>query len=153
MVSSEGTLSANDPHDLERFVQAQTGSYERALAELKCGQKRSHWMWYIFPQLAGLGVSPMSQRYAIQSNEEAKAYLNHPVLGPRLRECAEAILQIESRFAREILGSPDDMKLKSSATLFAQVAQPESVFQQVLEKYYQGQRDQRTLGLLGLPGT
>jgi len=151
MVGEERSLNANDPHDLDRFVQAQIGTCDRALAELKRGQKRSHWMWYIFPQVAGLGFSSMSQRYAITSMEEATAYLNHPVLGPRLRECAEAMLQVEGRSAREILGSPDDMKLKSCATLFAHVSAPGSVFQQVLEKYYRGEQDHRTLELLGVP--
>ena len=107
--------SNNDPYDLQRFVQAQRDDYAQALAEIRCGRKRSHWMWYIFPPLAGLGLSDMSQRYAIRSLAEADAYLSHPVLGPRLRECAEAVTGVEGRSAREIFGSPDDMKPRSCA--------------------------------------
>ena len=106
-----------DPHDLSRFVQAQAADYARALDEIRSGRKRSHWMWYIFPQFAGLGSSPTSRRYAIKSLAEAEAYLRHPVLGPRLRACAEAVLAVEGRSASEIFGTPDDMKLRSSATL------------------------------------
>ncbi len=139
----------DDPHDLSRFVRAQEGVYERALAEVRSGRKRSHWMWYIFPQLAGLGFSATSRRYAIKSLAEAEAYLNHPVLGPRLRECAEAALQVQGRSAFEVFGSPDDVKLRSCATLFALVSPPGSVFEQLLDKYFQGERDDQTLRLLG----
>jgi uncharacterized protein (DUF1810 family) len=138
-----------DLHQLSRFVGAQERDYERALAELKAGRKRSHWIWYIFPQIDGLAFSATSRFYAIKSEEEAKAYLAHPLLGPRLIECAEAVLAVESRSALEILGSPDDMKLRSCATLFAWVSSPGSVFDRLIDKYYEGWRDDKTLRLLG----
>lgn len=138
--------------DLDRFVTAQEGDYERALAELRSGRKRTHWMWYVFPQIRGLGSSPTSQHFAIQGRDEAAAYLAHPVLGPRLVACAEALLGIEGRSAREILGSPDDLKLRSSATLFAEVAPPGSVFERLLARYFEGRPDPATLQLLGIPG-
>jgi uncharacterized protein (DUF1810 family) len=138
----------NDPYDLERFVDAQRRNYSQALAELAAGKKRTHWMWYVFPQLLGLGSSPMAERYAIASLDEARAYLAHPVLGPRLRECAATLLALESRTARDVLGSPDDLKLRSSATLFASVAEPQSPFEQLLTRYYAGIPDARTLELL-----
>ena len=109
----------NDPYDLNRFVRAQEDDYERALSEITSGRKRTHWMWYIFPQLDGLAFSPTSKRYAIKSVEEARAYLEHPILGPRLLNCAEAAVGVEGRSATEIFGSPDDLKLKSCATLFS----------------------------------
>jgi uncharacterized protein (DUF1810 family) len=137
-----------DSFDLERFLGAQASVYGQALAELRAGQKRSHWMWFIFPQIAGLGHSATSIHYAIKSLEEARAYLNHPVLGPRLRECAEAVHAVEGRTASDVFGFPDDLKLRSSMTLFAAVAEPESVFLRVLEKYFQGKQDERTLQLL-----
>ncbi|MBD1860979.1 MULTISPECIES: DUF1810 domain-containing protein [Trichocoleus] len=140
--------NAGDPYDLNRFVQAQERDYERALSEVKNGRKRSHWMWYIFPQFDGLGFSATSKRYAIKSVAEAKAYLSHPILGPRLIACAEAALSVEGRSAHEIFGSPDDMKLKSCATLFAYVSPEGSVFKQVLNKFFQGDCDQKTLDLL-----
>src|SRR4051812_36566351 len=140
---------AGDPHNLSRFVQAQEDDYERALAELRGGRKRSHWMWYIFPQFDGLGFSATSRRYSIKSVAEAEAYLRHPVLGPRLIECAEAVLGVKGRSAFEIFGSPDDMKLRSCATLFASVSPPGSVFDRLLGKYFQGDRDSKTLALLG----
>jgi uncharacterized protein (DUF1810 family) len=140
--------SAGDPHNLNRFLHAQAHDYERALSEVKAGRKRSHWMWYIFPQFAGLGFSSTSERYAIKSVAEAKAYLAHPVLGPRLVECAEAVLGIEGRSALEVFGSPDDLKLRSCATLFANVSPAESVFERLLDRYYQGERDSQTLRLL-----
>ena len=139
----------NDPHELNRFVDAQAGDYDRALAEIKNGRKRSHWMWYVFPQIDGLGFSSMSERYAIKSVAEARAYLEHPMLGPRLVEISEAALGVEGRSASEIFGSPDDMKLKSCATLFATVTPPDSVFARLLEKYFKGERDGKTLGLIG----
>lgn len=141
---------AGDPHDLNRFVQAQEDDYERALSEVKSGRKRSHWMWYIFPQFDGLGFSATSRRYSIKSVAEAKAYLSHPVLGSRLTECAETTLSVEERSAYEIFGSPDDMKLISCATLFAYVSPPGSVFHRLLDKYFQGKYDRKTLGLLGI---
>src|SRR5262245_19144102 len=113
---------ANDPYDLTRFVTAQEDDYDTALAEVRDGDKRSHWMWYIFPQFAGLGFSSMSRRYAIRSAAEVEVYLRHPVLGPRLIECAEAAIGVEGHSALEIFGSPDDMKLRSCATLFASVS-------------------------------
>lgn len=137
-----------DPHDLDRFVQAQRGDYEQALSEIKDGRKQSHWMWYIFPQFDGLGLSSIARRYSIKSLAEAKAYLGHPVLGPRLAECAGAALGVKGRSAHEIFGSPDDMKLKSCATLFACVSPEGSVFHRLLDQYFQGTKDQKTLGLL-----
>jgi uncharacterized protein (DUF1810 family) len=138
----------NDPYDLDRFLRAQEDDYEQALSEIASGRKRTHWMWYIFPQINGLGFSSTSKRYAIKSIEEAKAYLDHPVLGPRLLECAEAVLRVEGRSATEIFGSPDDMKLRSCATLFACVSPRGSVFDRLLAKFYQGRRDEKTLQLL-----
>lgn len=141
--------SAGDPYDLRRFVDAQAGVYERALAELQSGQKRTHWMWYIFPQLDGLGLSATAKHYAIQSIAEAQAYLAHPILGPRLEQCAEAVLHIEGRSATAIFGSPDDWKLRSCATLFARVSPPGSAFHRLLDTYYRGEWDAKTLQLLG----
>ena len=138
-----------DPYDLARFVQAQESSFEQALAEIRDGRKRSHWMWYVFPQFEGLGVSATSRHYAIRSVAEAEAYLRHPVLGPRLLESVRAALDIEGRSALEVFGSPDDMKLRSSATLFAEVSPAGSVFEQLLERYFDGARDQQTLRLMG----
>lgn len=139
-----------DPHDLDRFVQAQQGDFDRALSEIKSGRKSSHWMWYVFPQFDGLGFSSTSKRYSIKSVLEAKAYLSHPVLGPRLTQCVDAVLRVEGRSAHEIFGSPDDMKLKSCATLFARVSPEGSVFHQLLDKYFQGEQDPNTLALLGI---
>lgn len=144
--------STDDPHDLNRFVLAQADDYEQALAEIRAGRKRSHWMWYIFPQIEGLGFSSMSRRYAIRSLDEARAYLDHPVLGPRLLECAEAALGIEGRSAHEIFGSPDDMKLRSCATLFAAVTPVDSPFARLLDRFYDGESDARTLQLLEAAG-
>src|SRR5258708_26296422 len=110
-------MPETNPHDLDRFLDAQAGVYDRALAEIKGGRKRSHWMWFIFPQFDGLGFSATSKRYAIKSLAEAEAYLRHPVLGPRLTACAEAALGVEGRTAYEVFGSPDDVKLSSCATL------------------------------------
>ena len=149
MTPSDDVRNAGDPYDLSRFVHAQEGDYERALAELHSGQKRTHWMWYIFLQLDGLAFSATAKRYAIKSVEEATAYLAHPILGPRLRQCAEAVLRIEGRSATAIFGSPDDLKLRSCATLFASVSPPGSVFDRLLDTYYRGERDGKTLQLLG----
>ena len=140
---------SNDPWNLARFVEAQEGEYQQALAEIRSGRKRSHWMWYVFPQFTGLGSSPTSVHYAIKSPEEAVAYLEHPILGRRLLECAEAVLQIENRSALEIFGSPDDLKLRSCATLFAAVSPAGSVFQQIIDRYFGGERDARTIDLIG----
>jgi len=135
---------------LERYIKAQAPVYAQALAELQHGYKQSHWMWYVFPQLDGLAFSTTSQRYAIKSVEEAEAYLAHPLLGPRLHECVEAVLQLEGRSATEVFGSPDDLKLRSCATLFAYVSPPGSVFDRLLTKYYGGERDKNTLRLLSM---
>lgn len=135
-------------NDLDRFVRAQDGVYERALAELTAGRKRTHWMWFVFPQLDGLGSSMTARRYAIRDLGEARAYLDHPVLGPRLRECARAMLAHSGRTAEQILGYPDDLKLRSSMTLFARAAAEPAVFEQVLDLYYDGP-DDLTLHLLG----
>jgi uncharacterized protein (DUF1810 family) len=144
---------AEDPYKLKRFLLAQEADYDRALSEIRGGRKRSHWMWYIFPQFDGLGFSSTAKHYAIRSLAEAKAYLEHPVLGPRLLECAEAAVSLEGRSATEIFGSPDDLKLRSCATLFASVSPPGSVFDRLLGKYYQGKRDAKTLRLLGADTT
>jgi uncharacterized protein (DUF1810 family) len=137
------------PHDLERFVEAQRGVYERALDELRDGQKRSHWMWFIFPQIAGLGFSPTAQHYAIATLDEARAYLLDPVLGPRLRACIEAVNQLQDRSALEIFGPPDDLKFRSSLTLFAAAAPDNPLFAATLDKYFAGQGDPLTLEKLG----
>lgn len=139
---------SQDPHDLGRFLAAQEGVFDIALEELRRGRKESHWMWFIFPQIAGLGSSPMAAHYAIQSLQEATDYLGHPALGPRIRECAAALLAVEGRTAQEIMGSPDDLKLRSSMTLFARADGDPSVFQQVLDRYFGGEPDPRTLALL-----
>ena len=150
MVAVRDSGGRDDPYDLQRFVQAQNADYDRALLEIKRGKKRSHWMWYIFPQFEGLGFSATSRRYSIKSTEEAVAYLAHPVLGPRLKECAEAVLDVEGRSAHEIFGSPDDMKLRSCATLFACVSPAASVFHRLLDKYFESRQDPKTLGLIGV---
>jgi uncharacterized protein (DUF1810 family) len=137
----------SDPFDLQRFVAAQAPVYRQVTAELSRGRKQSHWMWFIFPQLAGLGHSPMAQRFAVASREEAAAYLEHPTLGARLRECTALVNVAEGKTIREILGSPDDLKFRSSMTLFNAVASdPE--FSAALDKYYRGEPDQKTLQLL-----
>jgi uncharacterized protein (DUF1810 family) len=141
------------PFDLGRFTKAQEDIYERALAELRAGRKRSHWMWYVFPQFDGLGFSSTTKWYSIKSLEEARQYLSHPVLGPRLEECVGAILAVDGRSAAEIFGSPDDMKLQSSLTLFACVSGPGSPFVLALDKYFHGQKDTRTLELLDKSGS
>jgi len=138
----------DDPHDLQRFVAAQAGGYQAPLAELRAGSKRTHWMWFIFPQLRGLGHSPAAVRYGIASIDEAAAYLQHPTLGPRLRECVEALLPWAStRTAEQILGPVDAVKLRSSLTLFDE-AQPNGFFAAALACFYGGRRDERTLALL-----
>lgn len=148
-MSDIARAGAGDPHDLNRFVEAQEGVYEQALAEVRGGRKRSHWMWFIFPQIDGLGSSAMAKRYAIKSRAEAEAYLAHPVLGPRLVACAEAAAGIPgTASALDVFGSPDDMKLRSSATLFACVSPAGSVFDRVLDRYFRGERDPATLRLL-----
>ena len=136
---------ADDPFDLQRFVAAQAPVYERVQAELRNGRKHSHWMWFIFPQIAGLGHSAMAQRYAISSLAEAEAYLRHPVLGARLRECTRLVVAVDGKSAHEILGSPDDMKFHSCMTLFTRVAREEEMFNAALEKYFDGRDDALTL--------
>ncbi len=140
--------AVNDPHDLQRFVAAQEAVYADALEELRQGAKQGHWMWFVLPQLDGLGRSEMARRYAIKSREEAVAYLRDDTLGPRLAECAAALLSVEGKTAREIMGSPDDLKLQSSMTLFANVSELGSVFHRVLGRYYSGSQDAKTLELL-----
>jgi uncharacterized protein (DUF1810 family) len=135
-------------HGLNRFLTAQERDYETALAEIKSGRKRSHWMWYIFPQIAGLGYSETSKFYAIKDRQEAEAYLSHPVLGQRLIEISNALLELEDNHAARIFGSPDDMKLKSSMTLFATLPSTDPVFTHVLAKYFNGIQDWVTLNLL-----
>jgi uncharacterized protein (DUF1810 family) len=137
------------PRDLDRFVKAQSGDYASALAELRRGQKTGHWIWYILPQLVGLGHSEMSRIYGIASLDEAKAYLAHPVLGPRLRECAAAVLAVTGRSANEIMGSTDAMKLRSCMTLFHRAAPDEPLFREVLVRYFGGEADSMTDALLG----
>lgn len=143
-------MAHDDPFDLRRFVDAQEGVHERALAELRAGRKSSHWMWFVFPQIEGLGQSWMSKQYAIAGLPEARAYLAHPVLGPRLAACSEALLGVEGRTASEIFGFPDDAKLRSSMTLFDAV-EPGAVFSRVLERYFGGGRDTETLRRLENP--
>jgi uncharacterized protein (DUF1810 family) len=146
----EGPDAAGDPYHLDRFVIAQDsgGTYQRALAELRAGRKTSHWMWFIFPQVAGLGFSAMAQRYAISGLDEARAYLGHPVLGPRLRACAGAIAAVDDSTADRILGPVDAMKLRSCLTLFAAAAPEEAVFGEVLTRYFDGRPDEATLARL-----
>jgi len=137
-----------DQYGLERFVRAQDGVYEQACAELRSGRKRTHWMWFIFPQIKGLGSSEMAVRFAISSIEEAKAYLEHPVLGDRLRECARIVVAVEGRTAEEIFGYPDDLKFRSSMTLFAkaaEISEEDLVFSQALDKYFGGKEDAGTV--------
>ncbi len=148
MASHSTSDAPGDPHELKRFVQAQERSYDGALAEIKNGRKTSHWMWFVFPQFLGLGQSDMSRHYAIRSVAEARAYLEHPILGPRLQECCTAALAIAGRSAHQIFGSPDDLKLKSCATLFARVSPAGSVFHRLLDKYFEGASDEKTLELI-----
>lgn len=138
----------SDPYDLQRFVEAQQPVYPRVVSELRAGRKQSHWMWFIFPQIEGLGFSAMAQRYAIGSRAEAVAYLDHPVLGPRLRECARLVSAVVGNDIHAILGSPDDMKFKSSMTLFAKVAADSADFAAALQKYYGGEFDEATIARL-----
>ena len=139
----------SDQYELKRFVDAQEGVYEQACAELRAGRKRSHWMWFVFPQIRGLGSSPMAVRFAISGMEEARAYLEHPVLGLRLRECAGIVVGVEGRSVEEIFGYPDDLKFHSSMTLFAKASaegsERDGVFGVALEKYFGGRMDRGTL--------
>lgn len=141
-------MNPDDPHDLQRFLKAQETTHSRALAEIQNGQKESHWMWFIFPQVAGLGHSSMAIRYAIRSASEAQAYLAHPILGTRLLDCTNALLPHHGHPIREIMGYPDDLKLCSSMSLFAALSAAGSPFHQVLEAFYDGTPDPRTTAFL-----
>lgn len=143
---------ADDPFDLQRFVTAQANSFDRALAELEAGAKQSHWMWFIFPQARGLGHSPTAVRYAIGSLDEARAYLAHPLLGPRLQRCTEAVVQTGAPSLRALFGSPDDLKFVSSMTLFRLAADTPHPFQAALDRWNGGRLDERTVGLMGREG-
>ena len=145
-------VTGNDPFDLNRFVEAQAPTYGRALGEIRRGRKTSHWMWFVFPQVAGLGVSPMSRRYAIGSLDEARAFLAHPVLGRRYRESVAALQDLVGTTAAAVFGDVDAAKLRSSLTLFATAAPDERLFAAALERWFDGQADERTLGLLQAPG-
>ena len=134
-----------DRFNLKRFLDAQSNTYERALTEIKNGRKMSHWMWYIFPQYKGLGRSSTSMKYAIKSQDEANIYFNHPILGPRLIEITKAFLSIENKTAYEVLGGPDDLKIKSSMTLFDTIQNENDLFDSVLEKYFEGNRCRVTI--------
>jgi uncharacterized protein (DUF1810 family) len=139
---------SDDPYHLERFVLAQDPIFDQVLSELKAGYKQSHWMWFIFPQIKGLGRSPVAVEYAISGMEEAKAYLRHSILGPRLKECTQLVLLVKGRSALDIFGSPDDMKFRSSMTLFSQVSSNDDVFGRALEKFFAGVPDRLTLDRL-----
>lgn len=135
----------SDPFGLQRFVDAQSPVFETVLRELRASRKASHWMWFVFPQIAGLGSSPMAQRYAIVSLDEARAYFGHQVLGPRLKACVAALLDVSGRSAHEIFGSPDDVKLRSSLTLFAAAEPDEPLFTRALDRFFDGRKDTATL--------
>jgi uncharacterized protein (DUF1810 family) len=147
MIIIQEVRTMSDPHHLQRFVEAQADIYDDVVKELAAGRKRSHWMWFIFPQVAGLGFSAMAQRYAIGSRDEALAYLAHDILGPRLVECAGLVMSVTGRTIHDILGSPDDLKFCSSMTLFDAVTD-NPLFAAALAKYYAGARDQATLDIL-----
>jgi len=138
----------DDPYNLRRFVDAQQAVYETVCRELRQGRKESHWMWFIFLQIKGLGQSEMARKFAISSRDEAKAYLAHPVLGPRLRECTRIVADLEGKSVEDIFGYPDDRKFRSSMTLFAQTAKDNEIFRRCLEKYFQGEPDRLTLAAL-----
>nr|WP_090341990.1 DUF1810 domain-containing protein [Mycolicibacterium malmesburyense]CRL72192.1 calpastatin [Mycolicibacterium malmesburyense] len=145
---AKGRSSSGDPFDLQRFVDAQERVYDTVLDELRAGRKRSHWIWFVFPQLRGLGRSPTAQRYGIGSLAEARAYLAHDVLGPRLRECADLVARSDRSSADEMFGWPDNLKVRSSMTLFGQAADDPEAFDRVLAKYYDGEPDPHTVELL-----
>jgi uncharacterized protein (DUF1810 family) len=144
-MAKDCSMIAHDPYDLQRFLEAQNSCFERVCSELREGRKQSHWMWFIFPQLQGLGRSPMAIRYAISSKQEAQAYVNHSILGPRLRHCTELVLSVEGRPIQHILGTPDDLKFRSSMTLFMIAAPENSLFKDALEKYFAGEPDRLTI--------
>jgi uncharacterized protein (DUF1810 family) len=135
----------NDPYDLQRFVDAQNPIFEQVCAELRAGEKQGHWMWFIFPQLRGLGHSQMANNFALSSRYEAEAYVKHPVLGPRLRECTRLVLLVEERSINQIFGYPDDLKFRSSMTLFASTASENQIFKDALQKYFSGEPDRLTI--------
>lgn len=137
-----------DPFHLARFVEAQSSEYQQVLRELRAGRKQSHWIWFVFPQLMGLGRSSMAEYYGVGSLDEARAYLAHPVLGSRLRECTELVIRIEGRTIDEIFGFPDNLKFRSSMTLFAKATEENAIFNGALEKYFSGEPDARTMELL-----
>jgi uncharacterized protein (DUF1810 family) len=143
-------MSSSDRYDLERFVSAQREVFDRVLAELRFGLKQTHWMWFIFPQLKGLGSSPMAQRYAIAGLDEAKAFFDHPVLGSRLLECTRLVTAVRTRSIADVLGYPDNLKFHSSMTLFALAANHHEVFESALSKYFRSEYDQLTMEGLGL---
>ncbi|MBV8536815.1 MAG: DUF1810 domain-containing protein [Alphaproteobacteria bacterium] len=143
----------SDPHNLQRFVDAQAPVYAQVCSELRAGRKRSHWMWFIFPQIKGLGISPTAQFYSIGSRAEAQAYLAHPVLGQRLRDCTQLVLEVTGRSAHDIFGSPDDLKFRSCMTLFADAAADNALFQAALRKYFNGEPDRRTAEILAHQGS
>ena len=145
MVMDSTMPGTDDPHDLQRFVDAQNPVFERVCAELREGRKREHWIWFIFPQIQGLGSSPTARRYSISSREEAEAYLKHPILGLRLRECTRLVTLVEGRSIHQILGSPDDLKFRSCMTLFAHATSDNQVFRDALQKYFGSQFDRLTL--------
>jgi uncharacterized protein (DUF1810 family) len=140
--------SVDDPYDLHRFEAAQEDVYESALAQMRAGRKTGHWMWFVFPQIAGLGLSAMSQRYAINSLAEARAYLGHPVLGPRIAECARVLSEVDGRRAEEIFGVIDAVKLRSSMTLFARASDNDPTYLAVLDQYFGGEPDPQTIARL-----
>jgi uncharacterized protein (DUF1810 family) len=150
MIGNHSAHSSHDPFNLERFVRAQDTVYGQVLCELKAGAKMSHWMWFIFPQIRGLGRSPVAVEYAISSRAEALAYLQHPLLGPRLKECTRLVTLVEDRSLAEIFGSPDDMKFRSSMTLYAQVSPDDDIFVKALQKYFAAEPDRLTLNYLNL---
>ena len=145
MTAASGPPRLGDPHNLQRFLDAQARVYGQVVSELRAGRKRSHWMWFVFPQLRGLGGSPTAEHFAISSIEEAKAYLDHPLLGPRLVECVRLVNLVEGRSIGQIFGSPEDLKFRSSMTLFARAAAENGVFEEALQKYFGGQPDPLTL--------
>jgi len=147
-MSASSSCSSHDPYNLERFVVAQEPVFNHVLAELRIGTKMSHWMWFIFPQIRGLGRSPISVEFAISSSDEAQAYLQHPVLGPRLKDCTRLLLLVEGRSVLEIFGSPDDLKFRSCMTLFANVSSEDDIFERALQKYFNGVPDKLTLDRL-----
>lgn len=146
--AKENTVNSPQRYDLERFVNAQAGIYDTVLEELRAGQKKSHWMWFVFPQLRGLGSSPTARKYAISGREEAEAYLGHSILGGRLAECTRLVVDIDGSSIEQIFGFPDYLKFRSCMTLFEEIARGDSIFVTALEKFYDGSRDEKTLELL-----